>query len=145
MASPVVYEFFLMNALGKCLFYEDFQGSFTLEKLLADKKENGRLKHIYGISIALKSFSRGMSPKPINNFRNFSTNKYKYSLFETATGLRFILLTSVDENDYSDVLKHIYSNIFLEYVNRNPLYEKDSLITYPIFREKLREAIKTYI
>ena len=145
MAGTVVYEFFLLNAVGKCLLYEDFQGSNTLEKMLADKKEEGRLKHIYGISIALKSFSRGMSPKPINNFRSFSTNKYKYSLFETPTGLRFIIITSVDDNDYTDVLKYIYANIYLEYVNRNPLYEKDSVITFPIFREKLKETIKTYI
>jgi len=145
MAGTTVYEFFLLNAVGKCLLYEDFQGNNTLEKMLSDKKEEGRLKHIYGISIALKSFSRGMSPKPINNFRSFSTNKYKYNLFETATGLRFILLTSVDENDYTHVLRYIYANIYLEHVNRNPLYEKDSVITFPVFREKLKEAIKTYI
>lgn len=140
-----VYEFFVLNALGKCLFYEDFKGTNTLDKILNDKQELGRLKNIYGISIAIKSFAKGMSPKPINNFRSFSTNKYKYNIYETATGLRFIMFTSVDDTDFTDLLKYIYSSIFLEYVNRNPLYEKDSVITYPIFKEKLREAIKTYV
>ena len=145
MAAPSAYEFFILNAVGKCLFYEDFKGSNTLEKIMSERGEQDRLKNIFGISIAIKSFSKGMSPRPINNFKSFATNKYKYNIFESATGLRFVMFTSVDDTDHSDVLRHIYGNIFLEYVNRNPLYEKDSLITFPVFREKLREAIKTYL
>jgi hypothetical protein len=140
----VVYELFILNAAGKCLYYEDFIGPNTLEKINNDKGEQDRLKNISGISIAIRAFSKGMSPTPINNFKSFSTTKYKYSLYESATGLKLILLTAIDETDYSEMLKSIYFNLYLEYVNRNPLYEKDSTITVPIFKEKLREVIKSY-
>jgi hypothetical protein len=140
----VIYEFFVINAPGTCLYYEDFVGSNTLEKINADKGEQDRVKNINGISIAIKAFSKGMSPTQINNFKSFATSKYKYNLFEVPSGLKMIILSPVDEIDYSDLLKSIYCFLYLEYVTRNPMYEKDSLITSTQFRDKLREMIKSY-
>lgn len=138
----VLYEFFVINAPGECLFYEDFISGQPLEKLLADKTETGRLKHVHGISIAVKAFAKNMSPTPINAFKSFSTAKYKYSIYDLPSGLKFILLTSVDNLDYTDVLKFIGKELFMEYVLRNPLYEKDTQIKIPAFREKVIEALK---
>jgi Transport protein particle (TRAPP) complex subunit len=141
----VVYELFIINAPGKCLYYEDYIGNNTLEKINNEKSEQDRLKNIHGIAQAIKHFAKGLSPSPINNFKSFSTTKYKYNIFESASSLRFVLLTSVDETDYTELLRYIYSNLYLEYVVRNPLYEKDSVITSTIFKEKLREAMKSYL
>jgi hypothetical protein len=140
----VIYEFFIINAAGNCLYYEDFIGNNSLEKMMENKEEQGRIKNVYGISIAIKAFSKGMSPTPINNFKSFATTKYKYSVFEIPTGLKFIILGPVDDHDYSDLLKGIYCYLYLEYVSRNPMYEKDSVITFNIFKEKLREMIKSF-
>jgi len=55
------------------------------------------------------------------------------------------MLTTVDDTEYTELLKGIYCSLYLEYVSRNPMYEKDSIITYSIFKEKLRELIKNYL
>lgn len=140
----LIYEFFVINAPGTCLYYEDFVGNNTLEKINADKNEGDRLKHINGISIAIKAFSTKMSPTQINNFKSFATSKYKYNLFEVPSGLKFIILSPVDEIDYSELLKSIYCFLYLEHVSRNPMYEKDSVITSTLFKEKLKDMIKSY-
>lgn len=139
----VVYELFIINAPGKCLYYEDYIGNNTLERINNEKSEQDRLKNIHGIAQAIKFFAKRLSPSPINNFKSFATTKYKYNLFETPSSIRFVLLTSVDEVDYTDLLKYIYNNLYLEYVVRNPLYEKDGVITSSLFKEKLKEAIKS--
>jgi len=61
-----------------------------------------------GIAAALKAFVKIMSPSPINNFKSFSTTKYKYNIYESATGLKLIILSTVDEYDYSDLLRTIF-------------------------------------
>ena len=135
------YEFILLNFAGKCLFYEDFIGNSTIEKIMNDKNEIARLKNIYGMSIALKAFSSRMSHTPITTFKSFTTGKYKYSIYETGSSLRFILISAVDDIDYTSKLQTIYTDIYMEYVNRNPLYEKDSVIGFQIFRDKIKEYL----
>lgn len=53
----------------------------------------------------------------------FTTNKYKYNLYALMTGVKFILLTSVSEIDYSELLRTIHSDIFLEFIQKNTLSE----------------------
>ena len=135
------FEFFLINFAGKCLFYEDFIENSSIDKFNNDNNEIARLKNIVGISIALKAFSCRMSPTPRASFKSFTTGKYKLSFYESASGLKFILISAVDDIDYTSKLQTIYSDIYMEYVNRNPLYEKDNVIEFQIFRDKIKEYL----
>lgn len=57
------------------------------------------------------------------NFYAFTTNNYKLHFFETATGLRLLLTTDESAGDLRAVMKHIYSNIYIEYIVKNAALE----------------------
>jgi hypothetical protein len=56
------------------------------------------------------------SPSPILNIKYFKTNKYKYSIYEAQSGMKFILLTSNEVFDFTEILYKIYEEAFLEFV-----------------------------
>ena len=165
MASPnpsttILYDFIILEPSGKCLYYQDFstakkdatpgalQSSASSEpgsepSEVKDKEFTHRLQNIFGITDALKSLVKQLSPTPIVTFRNLVTNKFKLSIFETPGGMRFILFTSVDDIDYLEFLRKIYREAFVDYVQKNPLYTAGNEIDCPLFIEKLRELVST--
>ncbi|CAI5952466.1 unnamed protein product, partial [Closterium sp. NIES-65] len=56
------------------------------------------------------------------SFHSFRTNTYKLNYLETPSGIKIILVTDPKMSDLRDALKHIYTNIYVEYVIKNPLY-----------------------
>lgn len=137
-----IYEFFILNKSGQCLFYEDFVANTTIEKFKEDKQERGRLKNINGIAEGLKIFAKNLGMISGNKLRSFITQKYKYNFFESASGLKFIILSSETAKDLSETLSYLYTDVYIEYVNRNPLYVKDTIIEIPAFRDKVKEVFK---
>ena len=67
-------------------------------------------------------FSRRGAEGPCN-FYAFTTNNYKLHFFETATGLRLLLTTDESAGDLRAFMKHIYSNIYIEYIVKNAALE----------------------
>lgn len=57
----------------------------------------------------------------------------------------FVMNTDANTPDLYHNLEHIYSNIFTEFVARNPLfsYDPDQPFDSPIFNSKLEEYINT--
>ena len=72
---------------------------------------------------ALRALVRELSPEPIFSFRSFTTNAYKFNLFEIQTGLKFILLSSVTAEDLTPYLQRVYQEAYQEYCTRNLLYK----------------------
>jgi len=56
-----------------------------------------------------------------DGFQNFKTSKYKLHMFETASGLKFVMLTDLNVGSLREVLQAIYSTIYVEYAVKNPL------------------------
>ena len=137
-----IYEIFILNKDGHCLFYEDFVASTTIEKFKEDKQERGRLKNINGIAEGLKIFAKKLGMITGNKLRSFITQKYRFNFFESASGLKFIILSSESAKDLTETLSYLYTDVYIEYVNRNPLYVKDTIIDIQAFRDKVREVLK---
>ena len=72
-----------------------------------------------------------------------STNAYKLHYFETASGLRFVLTTDLAAADMREVLRHIYSQIFVEYLTKNPLYSHGEQISCPLFTQSLERYMSS--
>ncbi len=66
-----------------------------------------------------------------------STSTYKLHYYETATGLRFVLLTDLAAGDMRDVLRHIYAALYVGILVKNPLWKPDETITDPSFVSQL--------
>ena len=72
-----------------------------------------------------------------------STNTFKLNYYEPPSGLRFILTTDLGAGDMRESLRHIYSNIYVEYLSKNPLWKPDEELTCPLFTQTLERYIAT--
>eukprot|EP00965_Chrysotila_dentata_P237665 6202047-Pleurochrysis_carterae.AAC.2 len=66
-----------------------------------------------------------------------STSAFKLNYFETASGIRFVLCTELGAGDMREVLRHIFSNIFVECLTKNPMWKADEPISCPLFVQQL--------
>jgi hypothetical protein len=72
-----------------------------------------------------------------------STNTFKLNYYEPPSGLRFILTTDLSAGDMRESLRHIYSNLYVEYLSKNPLWKPDEELTCPLFTQTLERYIAT--
>ncbi len=96
--------------------------------------------NVHGIAEALKPFCLAFARTPITNVRHFRTTKYKYSVYESPSGIKLILLSTNDEFDFSKILEKLYKEAFLDFVVNNTLYENGTCIDNPYFVDKIKEV-----
>ena len=92
---------------------------------------------MFGFLFSLKQTVAKLSPKKGGGFYACSTSNYRLHYFETASGLRFVLTTDLAATDMREALRHVYSQIYVETVTKNPLYTPGEPITCPAFTQTL--------
>lgn len=98
---------------------------------------------MYGMLFSIKSFVTKISPlDPKDGFLNYKTSKYTLHCLETPSGIKFVLNTDNQAQGIRDLLKKIYSDIYVKYVVRNPLCVIGEPITSDLFKSKLDVFIK---
>ena len=70
-----------------------------------------------------------------------STNTFKLNYYEPPSGLRFIMTTDLSAGDMRESLRHIYSNIYVECLVKNPLWQPEEELTCPLFTQALERYI----
>ena len=156
---------YLFNRKGACLYYREWSRPAPPD----DAREDQKL--MFGFLFSLKQLVHKMTPKqcvapcpptasaPATRSANAhdahpprlsrrskgmyscSTSTYRLHYYETATGLRFVLLTDLAAGDMRDVLRHIYAALYVEILVKNPLWKPDENITYPSCVSQLDEYI----
>ena len=96
---------------------------------------------MFGFLLSLKQLVSKISPTGRGGFYACNTSAYKLHYFETASGLRFVLTTDLTAGDLRDTLRHIYSQIFVETLSKNPLYTPGEPITCAQFTQTLERYI----
>lgn len=88
---------------------------------------------------SLMSFAAGASRRcrPVEGLTSFKTPSYALHLFESPTGYRFVVTSDGSQGDLRPSLRHIYSEIFVPYVLRNPLYKMNTEVTNHRFKAEL--------
>ena len=113
-----LYTFHMFNARGECMY----ERNWSRERPCADVATEH--KTLFGLFYTMKDFVRQLDPMNGEgggcNFYAFTTNNYKLHYFETATGLRMTLTTDVSAGDLRAVMRHVYANIYVEHVVKNP-------------------------
>ncbi|KAG1678567.1 Trafficking protein particle complex subunit 1 [Nymphon striatum] len=133
-----IYNIYIFDHNGTLIFYNEWNR----------RKESGICKEeeaklMYGMLFSIKSFVEKLSPfDSKEGFQCFTTSQYKLNLFETASGLKFVLNTDVNAINVNDLLRHLYSQVYVEYVIKNPLCMLGKPITSELFKQKLDEAIQ---
>lgn len=142
-----LFELLIFQGYKNLVFYWDFnKGMITTKPEMQELIKMNRIQNIYGVSEGLKGFSQAFSSEPITNFRYFTTNYFKYSIFEMCSGVKIILLSqTTDLYDYQEILKDVYHKCYLELVKRNPFYKHGDPLDSAFFIEKITELFEPFI
>lgn len=134
-----VYSFYLFDRTGTCLCYHEWHRPKKVDDSSDDQK------NMFGMLFALRNFSMKLSPNPdAGTPRVFVTDVYALHYFETLSGLRFVLTTSSDFRAVN-ITKHlaeIYSEVYVQYVVKNPLYVRGTQIKSDLFTTKLDAYVR---
>uniref|UniRef100_A0A7S2AMS8 Trafficking protein particle complex subunit n=1 Tax=Octactis speculum TaxID=3111310 RepID=A0A7S2AMS8_9STRA len=124
----MIYNFYIFDRRGTCLYYREWNRPYSS---FSDYDAAEERKLVFGMLFSIKELVSRMSSRPgTEGLHCLKTNNFTLHHLETASGLRFVLNTDGDTGDLRPSLRHIFSSIFVEYVIKNPLY--DRLSTEPI-------------
>ncbi|AMD22092.1 HGL248Cp [Eremothecium sinecaudum] len=116
-----IYSFWIFDRHCNCIFDREWTIPADSSSGITNSKQNeDTAKLIYGMIFSLQSMSRRMSSKS-NTVRTIATGKYRIHLLSTITGLSFVLFSDLKQQDLSQLLQYIYSEIYVKYVARNML------------------------
>ncbi|XP_062521493.1 trafficking protein particle complex subunit 1-like [Corticium candelabrum] len=130
-----IYTLYVYDRNGTCLFYEEWKR--TRASHLSREEEN---KLMYGLVCSLKSFVVKISPTNLRErFVSYRTNCYKMNFYETVTGVKFVLATdlNVASSRAQEILQKLYTQVYIEYVVKNPLCPHGQPIDSELFISKL--------
>ena len=134
-----VYNLYIFDRNCTCLYYKQW-----VRNKEAGISQDEEFKLMYGMIFSIKSLLSRLSHKSSKEgFLSYTTSKYKLHYFESATGFKFVLNTDTSVGSLSDELWHIYSNIYVEYVVKNPLIQAGEQITSKLFASKLDSYIQS--
>jgi len=131
-----------------------------LNTLADDPAEERKL--MFGMIYSLRDLASKLSPtQGAEGLHTVKTNSFKLHHFQSLTGLTFAINTDPDASgnnflhiykslgiihrlDLYTSLQHVYSNIFVDCVIRNPLYRynPDETCECQLFEKRLEDYIK---
>merc|ERR1712188_302347 len=134
----MIYNMYIFNREGTCLYYTDWGRTNTPENLEEE------FKLVYGMLFSLKRFIKMNSPSPTadGTFHFFLTNTYRFHYFESLTGLKFCVLSDPAVIDLKDTLKALYT-AFVECVIKNPLYTLNEPVKCSLFIQRANHLIRS--
>uniref|UniRef100_A0A0N4ZPF2 Trafficking protein particle complex subunit n=1 Tax=Parastrongyloides trichosuri TaxID=131310 RepID=A0A0N4ZPF2_PARTI len=134
-----IYNFYLFNTNGKCIYYKDFQRT---RKNDMDLEEEFKL--IFGMIFSLNSFSTKLCTKDsAQQLKSYTTNTYKMFYMETLTGYKLILNTDPDALGINDLLQSIYKT-FADIVVSNGLIDPNDKVNCEDFENTISQLITSH-
>ncbi|KAI9193385.1 Sybindin-like protein [Polychytrium aggregatum] len=101
------------------------------------------VKLVYGVIFSLRNFVSKLSTKqPKDCFTSYRTKTYKLHFFEAPSGLKIVMSTDPNMDTQREALQLIYSNIYVEYVVKNPL-QGPGPIRNDLFKQKLHQFVRS--
>ncbi|KJE90220.1 trafficking protein particle complex 1 [Capsaspora owczarzaki ATCC 30864] len=133
----MIFNLYIFDRSGTCVYYSEYH-----RPRKATLSQDEEFKLTYGMLHSIKSFVTRISPKPVREgLHYYKTSTYKLNYFETLTGLKIVLNTDPGVGDIHDLLQQIYSQIYVEYVVKNPLCTPGEKITSELFETRLNALI----
>ena len=127
-----VYSFHIFDRKGKTLFTKRYNSQY---QSFNPQNESEQRKLIFGMIFSIREIVGTLAP--MNDgfseptvLQSVKTGACTLHVYETMSGMRLVMYTdnfkSTDKRDSSlharESLRYIYSNIWVEYVVRSPLY-----------------------
>lgn len=134
----MIYNMYVFDKLGNVLYY----GEWTRYKQSGISFDE-EAKLMYGMLFSMTSFATKISPTGRRDqYLVYKTNKYAMHMFETLSGLKFVLNTSPSSIGVRDFLQQYYLRVWVQYATNNFLWKGDSPIQSDLFKSKSTEFVK---
>ena len=134
-----IYEMLIFNRKGDCIFHLDLTKNLDFDDKV---KISGRRKLIFGLLLSLKHYVKMLSAE---EFKWYSTDKYKLHFYELMTGIKFVLISSPKiAGDLTHLLKNIYIYQYIPFLSKNIAYELGTQIKCKHFRDNIEEDLLQY-
>ncbi|KAI9894430.1 MAG: TRAPP subunit bet5 [Vezdaea aestivalis] len=101
-------------------------------------------KLIFGVVFSLRGMVRKLGGDD-DSFVSYRTNSYKLHYYETASNLKFVMLTDPRSENLRIVLHQIYVNLYVEYVVKNPLAPAEHLNGEGVANELFEMGLDSFI
>lgn len=82
---------------------------------------------------------------PHKSFLSYRTGEYKLHYFETATNLKFVMLTDTRIASMRTVLYQIWANLYVEYVVKSPISPVEHTGGVGVANELFEGALESFI
>ncbi|TKS65528.1 Trafficking protein particle complex subunit 1 [Collichthys lucidus] len=133
-----VHNLYIFDRNGSCLYYNEWN-----RKKQAGISKEEEFKLMYGMLFSIRSFVSKMSPLDMKEgFLSFQTSRYRLHYYETPSGLRFVLNTDLSVCNARETLQHIYSNLYVEYIVKNPVCVPSQSLDSELFSSRLDAFIR---
>ncbi len=73
--------------------------------------------------------------------QGYTTESYRLHYLEIPTGLVLVLNTDPQTPDQRELLRKIYSDLYVELITKNPLSGKEEVINNELFRTELQNLL----
>ncbi|KRT83464.1 hypothetical protein AMK59_3431 [Oryctes borbonicus] len=134
-----VYNLYIFDKNGILLYYCEWN---RFKQSGMTKEEEAKL--MYGMLFSIKSFVSKISPLDTKEgFLYYKTSKYTLHYLEIASGLKLIINTDNNAQGVRELLQQIYSQIYVEYVVKNPITSINQPIQSDLFKTKLDNFVKS--
>ncbi|KAM4714231.1 trafficking protein particle complex subunit 1 isoform 1-T1 [Anableps anableps] len=160
-----VHNLYIFDRNGSCLFYNEWnrkkQAGISKDEVTShigkpvttsSSSQSAacvccslqEFKLMYGMLFSIRSFVSKMSPQDLKDgFLSFQTSKYRLHYYETASGLKFVMNTDLSVSSARDTLQHIYSNLYVDLVVKNPLCPSSQTLDSELFGTRLDSFIRS--
>ena len=131
----MIYGFYLYNRTGLCLYHLEL----VKYKGLTSPEEHKRF--LFGVLRTFRNFAHFVSHEPKDNIvRVVTTSSFRLHVYMTATGLRFAILSSLETPRLDQTLSYLYQ-LFVEYVQKNPLYAVATAIECDRYHKEVKRHL----
>ena len=137
-----IYNLWIFDEKGTLLFYREW-----LRKKHTSMDREQEAKLLYGMLFSIKSFVNKLSPEDLKEgFQSFRTSQYRFNLYETPTKVKFVLNTdtALTHPVVRDLLKKLHSQVYVEFLVKNLLYQQGTPIESQLFTTKLDDFVQTF-
>lgn len=162
----MLLSFYVFNRKGFCLYsmdnvnnVENVKSTKSLESTESTKSTkslestgNGKSSEdgekaqlLFGLLYSMNEFIDKSSSENNTKLKCFRTKQYTCHVYESISGLKFVALTDPMENAFN--VKHIYTEIYVPYVARNPFMPgclERLNITNTLFHQKVAEYFNAF-